>query len=149
MADRQPPPPNIELGVFLPHPPSTVWRALTEPLLIEQWLARTTGFDLTVGSTFILEIDAQPPAEVACQVISVKEHEFFSHSYTDLRGAPPARWTVHWQLRPQGHGTRVLLTHSGFDIGSRQQRMARNAIERGWRNSVLPKLAMTVSIVAS
>lgn len=145
MASTAVPTPNIELGIYLPKPPPVVWRAITEPSLIEKWFARTTGFSLVEGSAFIFEIDAQPPAEVACQVISVKQDEQFSHSYTDLRGTPPARWTVHWQLREQGRGTRVLLTLSGFNISDRTQRMARNAIERSWRNQLLPRLSAIVA----
>ena len=142
------PPPNIELGVYLPQPTKVVWRALTEPDLIERWFARTTGFSLVEGSTFILEIEAQPPAEIACQVISVRQGEQFSHSYTDLRGRPPARWTIHWQLRPQGRGTRVLLTHSGFNVSDSHQRMARNVAERGWRDHLLPRLGALVTDLA-
>ncbi|MFF2087368.1 hypothetical protein ACFVVM_26640 [Nocardia sp. NPDC058176] len=39
----------------------------------------------------------------------------------------------------QGHGTRLLLTTTGFDITDKRQRMQRNNLERGWRQ-LLTKL---------
>ena len=38
----------IELDEFLPHPPSKVWRALTEPDLIATWLMEN-DFQPVVG----------------------------------------------------------------------------------------------------
>jgi uncharacterized protein YndB with AHSA1/START domain len=108
--------------------------------LIQRWFATTTGFTTEVGASFIYEIPADPPAEVACQVIAAERCRRFTHSYTDLRGSSPARWVVDWFLSPQGRGTRILLTHSGFDLDQRQQMIARNVVERGWTNDVLPKL---------
>lgn len=133
-------PTAVELGLFVAQPPHVVWRALTEVDLVERWFARTTGFTAKVGSSFIFEIPADPPAEIACQVIAAESCRRFTHSYTDLRGEAPARWVVDWLLIPQGKGTRILLTHSGFDVDQRQQKMARNVVERGWQNDVLPKL---------
>ncbi|NLE78001.1 MAG: SRPBCC domain-containing protein [Rhodococcus sp.] len=144
MFDTERDPTAVELDLFVPQVPSTVWRALTEPSLIRRWLARSTGFVAEVGATFILEIPADPPAEISCQVLTVEPDRRFTHSYTDLRGDPPARWNVDWSLHREGSGTRILLTHGGFDIHQRQQRMARNAAERGWNNTVLPKLAEVV-----
>lgn len=145
MFDTERDPTAVELDLFVPQEPSTVWRALTEPSLVRRWLARSTGFCAEVGATFIFEIPADPPAEVACQVLTVDRERRFTHTYTDLRGDPPARWIVDWSLNPEGTGTRILLNHSGFDIHQRRQRMARNAAERGWNNTVLPKLATVVA----
>ncbi|WP_280440849.1 SRPBCC domain-containing protein [Nocardia brasiliensis] len=43
---------------------------------------------------------------------------------------------VDWTIRPQGRGTRLVLTQTGFDIENRRQKMARNALERGWRTTL-------------
>ena len=135
----------VELDQYVPHSPEVVWRALTEPSTMASWFARPTGFSTTPGETFILEIDSDPPAEVACQVIRSEPNKRFTHSYTDLRGTPPARWIVDWRLEPHGHGTRIMLIHSGFDIDDKRQRMARNALERSWNNRLLPRLAETIA----
>lgn len=138
----------VELDQFVPHPPEVVWRALTEPDLVARWFAKTTGFSATLGCTFIVEIPSTPPAEVACEVLTVEPYQRFTHTYTDLRGNPPARWMVDWRLEQQGRGTRILLNHTGFDVEDQRQRMARNAAERSWNNQLLPGLAKLVAELA-
>ena len=134
----------VELDRFVPRAPATVWRALTEPAIVEQWLVRSVGLTPEEGTTFILEIPSEPPGEVSCEVIAAVPGERFAHSYTDLRAARPARWIVDWRLVPEGKGTRVVMTMSGFDPDERQQMFARNAAERGYRNTLIPKLADAV-----
>ncbi|MGC5026236.1 SRPBCC family protein [Tsukamurella sp. DT100] len=131
----------VELDRFVPCTPAVVWRALTEPEIVEQWLVRSVGLRPEEGTTFILEIPSDPPGEVSCEVTAAVAGERFTHSYTDLRAARPARWIVDWRLVPEGKGTRVVLTMSGFDVDDRQQLFARNAAERGYRNTLIPKLA--------
>lgn len=147
MSDPARAPSAVDLGLFVQQPPATVWRALTEPDLIARWLAPALGFGAQVGTTFILQVPVpgRPAAEMACQVVAVTLEQQLSYSWTDLRGDPPARWLVDWQLRPQGRGTRILLHISGFDLTDRRQKMARNALERGWNNTVLPRLADVVA----
>ncbi|WP_231702949.1 SRPBCC family protein [Tsukamurella asaccharolytica] len=134
----------VELDRFVPCAPAAVWRALTEPEIVERWLMRSVGLGPHEGATFILEIPSDPPGEVSCEVLSAVAGERFTHSYTDLRAVRPVRWIVDWRLVPEGKGTRVVMTMSGFDPDDRQQRFARNAVERGYRNSLLPKLATAV-----
>lgn len=131
----------VELDRFVPCTPAVVWRALTEPEIVEQWLVRSVGLRPQEGTTFILEIPSHPPGEVSCEVSAAVPGERFTHSYTDLRAARPTRWVVDWLLVPEGKGTRVVMTMSGFDSGDRQQMFARNAAERGYRNTLIPKLA--------
>ncbi len=40
----------------LPHPPEKIWRALTQPQLIEEWLMKN-AFKPTVGHAFSLSAD--------------------------------------------------------------------------------------------
>ncbi|MGV9610845.1 SRPBCC family protein [Nocardia xishanensis] len=125
-------PAAVEIGRFFPQPPGIVWRALTEPDLLERWLMRSIGFAATVGTHFIFAVRSQPTGEIACEVLAARQNEQLTLSWVDLRARYPARWVVDLALRPQGRGTRLLLTQTGFDIADRRQKMARNVMERGW-----------------
>ncbi|MBB5916412.1 uncharacterized protein YndB with AHSA1/START domain [Nocardia transvalensis] len=138
-SDAELDPAAVEIGGFFPHAPDQVWRVLTEPDLLARWLMRSVGFDTAVGTHFIFAVPSEPAAGVACEVLTSRPREQLTVSWVDLRADYPARWIVDWAIRPQGRGTRLLLTQTGFDIEDRRQKMARNAMERGWRN-LMPKL---------
>lgn len=131
-------PSAVELGGFFVQPPDAVWRGLTEPDLVQQWLMRSIGFVASVGTKFTFVIPAEPPGEVACEVLTAEPGEQLTYSWADLRAEQPPRWVLDWQIQSQGRGTRLLLTQTGFDITDRRQKMVRNAMERSWRN-LLPK----------
>lgn len=145
MFDIERDPAAVELGVFAPQPPALVWRALVEPDLMQSWLSRPIGFEPVEGTSFLVEVLSHPPHHVACQVLTAVPCTRLTYTWTDPRGDARATWTVDWRLEPQGHGTRVLLLFRGFDLDDRIQRMARNAVERGWRNQVLPSLLAVVT----
>ncbi|WP_431971780.1 SRPBCC family protein [Nocardia sp. bgisy134] len=132
MSDSELNPAAVEIGRFFPQPPGAVWRALTEPDLLERWLMRSIGFGASVGTHFIFVVPTQPTGKIACEVLAVRQSEQLTLSWVDLRARYPARWVVDWVIRPQGRGTRLLLTQTGFDISDRRQQMARNVMERGW-----------------
>lgn len=129
-------PAQVQIGYFLPHPPDAVWGALTEPTLLTEWLMRPIGFATLVGTHFIFEIPTDPPGEIASEVLLARPGEQLTLTWVDLRAERPARWVLDWSLVPHGRGTRLLLTHGGFDIGHPRQKMARNAMERGWRSAL-------------
>lgn len=133
IADSELDPAAVEVGGFFPHSPDVVWRALTEPDLLERWLMRSIGFAASVGTHFTFAVPTQPPAEIACEVLAARPGEQLTLSWVDLRAEHPTRWIVDWMIQPQGTGTRLLLTQTGFDIEDRRQKMARNALERGWK----------------
>ncbi|MFI9509156.1 SRPBCC domain-containing protein [Nocardia sp. NPDC052566] len=142
IADPQLNPAAVELGSFFPQPPATVWHALTDPDLLERWLLRPTGFAASVGTRFQFTAQAAPTDGIACEVLAAHPCEQLTYSWT----YSPAehRWIVDWTLRPQGRGTRLLLTQTGFDIEDRRQKMVRNATERSWKRRVLPRLGAVI-----
>ncbi|MEV6769488.1 SRPBCC domain-containing protein [Nocardia sp. NPDC051030] len=136
IADSALNPAAVELGGFFRQAPHTIWRALTEPDLLGQWMVRPTGFAASVGTRFVFTVPDQPRGEIASEVLVVRPVEQLTYSWVYVRPEFPMRWIVEWTLRPQGRGTRLLLTQTGFDIEHRRQKMARNAMERGWRTTL-------------
>lgn len=140
-------PAAVEIGKFFPHPPADVWHALVDPAVLELWLMASTGFAAAVGTRFVFTVPPQPQSaakpraagigEIACEVLAVQPGERLTLSWVDLRAERPAQWVLDCAIEPHGRGTRVLLTHSGFDIEDRRQRMARNGMERMWRSRLL------------
>ncbi|WP_328396579.1 SRPBCC family protein [Nocardia sp. NBC_00416] len=135
-SDAELDPAAVEIGSFFPQPPNAVWRALTDPDRLEQWLMRSTGFAPAIGTHFIFAVPTRPGGEIACEVLALRPAEQITFTWVDLRATHPARWVVDWTVSAQGRGTRLLLTQTGFDIDNRRQKMARNAMERGWKASL-------------
>lgn len=126
-------PTTIHVDQFLAHPPRKVWRALTEPELLARWLM-PNDIAPTVGHRFHFHADPVPAAgfeggPVACEVLEVREQELLS-----VRWGP--MWTVTWTLVPEGTGTRLLLTHEGFDPDDEFQQTSRRIMDKGWRSHV-------------
>ncbi|WP_433658960.1 SRPBCC family protein [Nocardia sp. CA-128927] len=144
IADPQLNPAAIELGTFFPQPPTTIWRALTDPDLLEQWLFRPTGFTPTPGTHFQFTTPAAPINEVTCEVLTAHPYKQLTYTWLYPHSDHPTRWIVDWNLQPQGHGTRLLLTQTGFDTKDRRQKMLRNAMERGWKRTALPRLSEVI-----
>lgn len=127
----------VEIGRFYSHSPDRIWRALTDPAQLQTWLMPSTGFvDRQVGSHFIFTVPTQSPGEIACKVLAIHPGRRVTMRWVDLRAQVPARWTLDWTVQPQGHGTRLLLTHSGFDVSDRRQKIARNGMERMWKHAL-------------
>lgn len=134
IADPALDPAAVEIGGFFPQPLEVVWRALTTPDLLEQWLMRPNRMIAAAGTRFVFVLPSHPQEPIECEVLAFEPREQLTYSWESPRSECPARGTVDWTMRAQGHGTRLLLTHTGFDIGDRRQKMVRNAMERGWRN---------------
>ena len=64
-----------------PHPPEKIWRALTQPHLIEEWLMKT-DFKPVVDHRFNLRADW---GAVDCQVLAVEQNKTLSYI---TRGVP-------------------------------------------------------------
>jgi hypothetical protein len=62
---------SISMEFDLPHPPSKVWRALTEPELLGKWLMPTT-MQPVLGTSFTFKTQSSPKWDgvVSCEVHS-------------------------------------------------------------------------------
>jgi uncharacterized protein YndB with AHSA1/START domain len=125
---------SLNIDQFVPHPPSKVWRALTEPTLLAKWWA-SGDIAPVVGHTFTL--DMGPFGHVPCRVIEVVPEERLVFTFTE-------RWTLTWTLSPEGNGTRLHLEHAGFDLTDEKARHAFERMGPGWRDEVLPRIVVVL-----
>jgi uncharacterized protein YndB with AHSA1/START domain len=97
----------------LPFPPDKVWRALTQPHLIGEWLMRPDGFEPTVGRPFSLSGDW---GSVDCQVLEVEPNRRLSYRWDHPHDDPAfdLRSTVTFTLAAMPGGTRLRVEQAGF-----------------------------------
>jgi uncharacterized protein YndB with AHSA1/START domain len=103
---------SISFEFDLPHPPEKVWRALTEPALLEQWLLPIAQLELEPGAAFTFQAPPQPgwDGTVACRLLEIETPRKLSYAWVvgDLDTV------VTFTLTPTTSGTRMSLEHSGF-----------------------------------
>ncbi|HZD29995.1 MAG TPA: SRPBCC domain-containing protein, partial [Xanthobacteraceae bacterium] len=58
----------------IPHPPEKIWRALTQPHLIEEWLMKN-DFMPDVGHRFNFRADFLPNGVLDCEVLAVEPNK--------------------------------------------------------------------------
>lgn len=90
----------------IPHPPEKIWRALTQPHLIGEWLMKT---DFKPEAEHRFDFQAEWGA-VNCQVIAIEPHHRLAYSWGDTR----LKSIVTWTLSPLGSGTRLRMEQTGF-----------------------------------
>jgi uncharacterized protein YndB with AHSA1/START domain len=111
----------------LRYPPEKIWRALTEPHLIEEWLMKN-DFQPVVGHRFNLRRSPQPGLTilVGCQVLAVEPNKALSYTW----GAYGLESVVTWTLTPTLKGTHLRMEQSGFRP---DQKQAYGGARGGWR----------------
>lgn len=101
----------------LSHPPEKVWRALTQPHLIEEWLAKM-DFKPVTGHRFSVKLDPQPNRTFVfdCEVTTVEPNRVLSYTWcsSDDESGNGLRTAVTWTLTPTPTGTRLRMEQSGF-----------------------------------
>ena len=105
----------------IPYPPEKIWRALTQPHLIEEWLMKN-DFKPVVGHRFDLRADW---GAVDCQVVTVEPNKTLSYMW-ESHGLESV---VTWTLTPSGTGTHLRLQQSGFRS---DQPQAYQGAKAGW-----------------
>ena len=103
-------------------PPEKIWRALTQPHLIEEWLMKN-DFQPVVGHGFNLRGDW---GAVDCKVMAVEPNKTLSYTWA----AMGLESVVIWTLTPSGTGTHLRMEQSGFRP---DQQQAYQGATYGWQ----------------
>jgi uncharacterized protein YndB with AHSA1/START domain len=115
----------IQLDHVYAHPPAAVWRALTDPVLHAKWWA-AGDVRPVVGHRFTL--DMKGFGQQPCEVLAVEPERLLQYRFA----TGTLDTLITWRLTPEGSGTRLTLTHEGFDLDSPLGRQALEGMKRGW-----------------
>jgi uncharacterized protein YndB with AHSA1/START domain len=106
-----------------PYPPEKLWRALTQPHLIEAWLMKN-DFLARTGHRFKFSADW---GAVDCEVTEVDPQRTLAYTWA----AYGLESVVTWTLEPTGKGTNLRMEQSGFRA---DQEQAYQGAKYGWQN---------------
>ena len=112
-----------------PFPPEKLWRALTQPHLIEEWLMKN-DFKPVVGHSFNLR--GAWGGVLDCEVLAADPTRTLSYTwnFTHDDAAFNLRSVVTFTLTPTGRGTHLRMEQSGFRPNQKQAFGGANA---GWQ----------------
>lgn len=142
---------SIIVDYDLPDAPEKVWRALTDPKLLEAWLM-PNDIRAEVGHLFNFRTQPAPGWDgiVHCEVLEVVPQQLLVYAWRGgskkLEGyGHELNTVVTWKLTPTSDGgTRLHLEHSGFDPAS----FAFKAMGEGWRGKIAERISKVLSAAA-
>lgn len=111
------------------HPPEKLWRALTQPHLMEEWLMKT-DFAPVVGHRFNLR--GGWGGVLDCEVLALEPHTTLAYSWNYKHEDPAFDLTsvVTFTLTPTAAGTHLRMEQAGFRPNQKQ---ALGGATAGWR----------------
>ncbi len=124
----------------IPHAPEKLWRALTQPQLIAEWLM-TNDFKPTVGHRFNLRGDWGGVLD--CEVLAIEPNKSLSYTWNFAHEDAAYNLTsvVTFTLTPTSKGTHLRVEQSGFRP---EQKQAFGGAHAGWKQ-FLAKLEQLVA----
>ena len=125
---------TIAFDLDLQHPPEKVWRTLTEPALLAEWLLPAFGLQLQPGAAFTFKnyehvtmtlwIEAMEPE----RLFSFRWHPYAIEPGVDYSAEPTT--LVTFTLTPTERGTHLSLVQSGFKP---EQKREFGGARYGWK----------------
>ena len=113
---------TVTLERDLPHPPEKVWRAITTPHLVAEWLLPG---DIRPEPGHAFRFESPDIGAIDCEVLEAQPpHRLV---YTWKAGGLDS--TVTFTLEPSGGGTRLVLDQTGF---STDQTREFHGARAGW-----------------
>jgi uncharacterized protein YndB with AHSA1/START domain len=109
---------SISFEFDLHHSPEKVWRALTDPVLLTEWLLPVIELKLEPGAAFTLKTQPQPGWDgiVNCRFLEIEAHRKLSLSWI----VGDIDTVVTFTLTPTASGTHLSVVHSGFRPDQKQ-----------------------------
>jgi len=113
----------------MPFPPERIWRALTQPHLMEAWLMKN-DFKPTVGHRFKLRGDWGGVLD--CEVLVVEPGRTLSYTWNHAHDDPAysLQSVVTFTLTPTGQGSHLRVEQAGFRPNQKQ---AFGGAHAGWK----------------
>ncbi len=119
---------SITFEFDLHHSPQKVWRALTDPVLLTEWLLPVVELELEPGAAFTFKTQPYPgwDGTVNCRILEIEAHRKLSYAWA----VPFLDTVVTFTLTPTAVGTRLHLVQSGFKPDQKQNF---GGARYGWR----------------
>ena len=110
---------SLSLEFDLPHSPAKVWRALTDPALLAQWLLPIVDLNLEPGAAFTFKTQPYPgwDGTVNCRFVEIEAQRRLSYTWS----VPFLETVVTFTITPTASGTRLSLVQSGFNPSQKQE----------------------------
>ncbi len=105
---------SIAFEVDVDYLPEKVWRALTDPVLLAQWLLPVVDLKLERGAAFTFKTQPYPgwDGTVNCRMLEIEAG--MKLSYTWVVADMEINTVVTFMLTPTASGTRLSVVQSGF-----------------------------------
>ncbi len=109
---------SISFEFDLHHSPEKVWRALTDPVLVAEWLLPVVDLKLEPGAAFTFKAQPQPGWDgiVNCRFLEIEAQRRLSWMWV----VGDIDTVVTFTLTPTASGTRLSLVQSGFKPDQKQ-----------------------------
>jgi uncharacterized protein YndB with AHSA1/START domain len=119
---------SISFEFDLPHSPEKVWRALTDPVLLAEWLLPVVDHKLEPGAEFMFKAQPQPgwDGTVNCRFLEIEAPRKLCWRWV----VGDIDTVVTFTLTPTASGTRLSLVHAGFKP---DQKQAFGGARYGWK----------------
>jgi uncharacterized protein YndB with AHSA1/START domain len=119
---------SISFEFDLHHPPEKVWRALTDPRLLAEWLLPVIDLELEPGAAFTFKTQPYPgwDGTVNCRFVEIEPLRKLSYTWS----VPFLDTVVTFTLTPTPSGTRMSLVQSGF---TPEQKRESGGARYGWK----------------
>ena len=119
---------SLSLDFDLHYAPEKVWRALTDPALLAEWLLPVIGFKLEPGAEFMFKTQPYPgwDGTVSCRMLEIEPNRKLSYTWT----VPFLETIATFTLTPSALGTRLSIVQSGFKP---EQKREFGGARYGWK----------------